>query len=248
MSARGSLLGLALVALLAVPGTAQQQELVPAPARRADEGKGPFKTFVIRGATLIDGSGAPATGPVDIVIQGNRIADIRGAGTPGVPMRSNRPPENADFELDATGMYVMPGFIDLHVHAGGPPKNAEAEYAYKLWLAHGVTTVRGVSLGPFDFSLSEQQRSARNEIVAPRIVNYQRPGSGWDRGGIDTPERGQPGARAAARRLASLLGAGPVVIVPVGRDVYGRTVADVYVAGWNVAEILRREGHQKPGR
>lgn len=66
--------------------------------------------------------------------------------------------------------------------------------------------------------------------------------------GIDTPERGQPGARAAARRLAALLRAGPVVIVRVGRDVYGRTVADVYVAGWNVAEILRREGYQKPGR
>ena len=43
-------------------------------------------------------------------------------------------------------MYVMPGFIDLHVHAGGAPKNADAEYAYKLWLAHGVTTVRGVPL------------------------------------------------------------------------------------------------------
>ena len=57
-------------------------------------------------------------------------------------MRENRPPQNADHEIDARGMYVMPGFVDLHVHAGGAPKNADAEYAYKLWLAHGVTTVR----------------------------------------------------------------------------------------------------------
>ena len=70
----------------------------------------------------------------------------------------------------------MPGFVDMHVHAGGAPKNAEAEYAYKLWLAHGVTTVRGVSLGPNNFSVSEKARSEKNEIVAPRIYNYQRPG------------------------------------------------------------------------
>ncbi len=59
----------------------------------------------------------------------------------------------------------MPGFVDLHVHAGGAPKNAEAEYAYKLWLAHGVTTVRGVPLGANAFSVSEKGRSAKNEIV-----------------------------------------------------------------------------------
>ena len=72
---------------------------------------------------------------------------MRSAGTPGLPLRPERGPQ-ADHEIDATGMYLMPGFVDMHVHAGGAPKNAEAEYAYKLWLAHGVTTVRGVSLGP----------------------------------------------------------------------------------------------------
>lgn len=66
--------------------------------------------------------------------------------------------------------------------------------------------------------------------------------------GLDAPERGQPGSGAATRRLADLLRRGPVTIVPVGRDLYGRVVADVYVAGWNVADLLRREGFQKPGR
>jgi imidazolonepropionase-like amidohydrolase len=99
--------------------------------------------------------------------------------------------------VDATGMYVLPGFVDLHVHAGGAPKNAEAEYAYKLWLAHGVTTVRGVSLAGNGFSVSEKARSAKNEIVAPRIYNYQRPGSGWDRGGIDSPAKAREYVRWA---------------------------------------------------
>ena len=92
-------------------------------------------------------------------------------------------------------MYVMPGFIDMHVHAGGPPKNAEAEYPYKLWLAHGVTTVRGVPLADFDITVSEKQRSERNEIVAPRIFDYPRPAQGWDRGpSATTPPRRAPGS------------------------------------------------------
>ena len=179
--------GTAVDALAQGPGEREAQ-LVPAPNRRAGEGLGPFKTLVIRGAILIDGTGAPPQGPVDIVVEENRIKSVRGAGTPGLPLKPNRPPEKADHEIDGTGMYVLPGFVDLHVHAGGPPKNPEAEYPYKLWLAHGVTTVRGVSLTSNETTVKEKERSARNEIAAPRIFNYQRPGSGWGRGSVDTPE------------------------------------------------------------
>lgn len=177
----------------------EQAQLIPAPPRRPDEGRGPFKIFVIRGVTLIDGTGAPPVGPVDIVIEQNRIAEIRSAGTPGLPLRQDRPPRNADFEIDGTGMYLLPGFIDLHVHAGGPPKNPEAEYPYKLWLAHGVTTVRGVPLTSNDLAVKEKERSGRNEIVAPRIYNYQRPGSGWGRGPVRTPEEARAWVRWAAQ-------------------------------------------------
>lgn len=176
----------------------QGQQLVNAPNRRADEGKGPYKTLVIRGAMLIDGTGGPPRGPVDIVIENNRISRIQNAGTPGLAMRQNRQPRNADYEVDATGMYVLPGFIDMHVHAGGPPKNAEMEYAYKLWLAHGVTTVRGVPLGSNEMSVRDKERSAKNEIVAPRIVNYQRMGVGWGKGPVETPEAAREWVRWAA--------------------------------------------------
>ncbi len=196
---------LSVVAVLLWPAasaTAQDQppaaRLTPAPNRRTDEGKGPFKTLVIRGALLIDGTGAPPVGPVDIVIEGNRIAAIRGAGTPGLPPRQNRPPEKPAYEIDATGMYVLPGFVDMHVHAGGAPKNADAEYAYKLWMGHGVTTVRGVSIGPNEFAVKEKERSAKNEIVAPRIFNYQRPGSAWGKGPISTPDAAREWVRWAA--------------------------------------------------
>jgi imidazolonepropionase-like amidohydrolase len=176
----------------------QRDSLRPAPDRRSDEGKGPFKTLVIRGVMLIDGTGAPPAGPMDIVVSGNRITSIRGAGTPGVPMRPNRGPQ-ADFEIDAAGMYLMPGFVDMHVHAGGAPKNEDAEYAYKLWLGHGVTTVRGVPIGPNAYAVRDKERSAKNEIVAPRIYNYQRPASGWDQGAVDTPEKARAYVQWAAK-------------------------------------------------
>ena len=162
--------------------------LRPAPDRARGEGFGPYATMVIRGAMLIDGTGGPPRGPVDIVVSQNRITAIRNAGTPGVPLRPDRQPK-ADHEIDATGMYVLPGFIDAHVHAGGAPKNPDAEYPFKLWLAHGVTTVRGVPLTDNALAVKEKDRSARNAIVAPRIFNYQRPGSGWDKGVPQTAEQ-----------------------------------------------------------
>ena len=90
--------------------------------------------------------------------------------------------KNADKEIDAHGSYVMPGIIDLHVHGGEPIPDISPEYYYKLWLAHGITTVRGVPLGDLDGSLAEKKRSALNEIVAPRIVSYHVPGQAKDGG------------------------------------------------------------------
>jgi imidazolonepropionase-like amidohydrolase len=196
------------VALLAPALVAQQpprrqgppaESLTPAPARGSDEGNGPFKTLVIRGAILIDGTGAPPVGPVDIVVEGNKIQAVRSAGTPGLPPRPNRAPEKPEHEIDATGMYVLPGFVSMHEHAGGAPKNPDAEYPFKLWLAHGVTTVRGVPLAANDWVVTERERSNRNEIVAPRLVNYQRPGAGWDKGQPDTPEAARAWVQWAAQ-------------------------------------------------
>src|SRR5258708_18161018 len=169
-----------------------------APARKQGEGVGPFKKMVIRGVTLIDGTGGPPLSPMDIVIEGNRISSVRQAGWPGLPQQPNREPRDADFEIDGKGMYVMPGFVDAHVHGAGRDKAPDLSYSYKLWLAHGVTTVRGVSLSSAALSSSEKNRSAKNEIVAPRIFNYQTLGSGWPDGPVRTPEKAREWVRWAA--------------------------------------------------
>ena len=104
-------------------------------------------------------------------------------------------------------MYVLPGFIDLHVHTGGVPKAPESEYVYKLWLGHGVTTVRGVPFGGFEYSLKEKARSAANEITAPRLVACHRMGSGqgWTGGPVQTPEKAREWVRYAAQAGADCL-------------------------------------------
>jgi cytosine/adenosine deaminase-related metal-dependent hydrolase len=93
-----------------------------APARA--EGEGPWSQLIIRGVTLINGNGAPPTGPVDIVVEKNKIIAIKTVGYPGVAIDpADRPTLNKDGkELDASGMYLLPGFIDMHGHIGGNHK------------------------------------------------------------------------------------------------------------------------------
>ncbi|MGQ0591054.1 MAG: amidohydrolase family protein [Sphingosinicella sp.] len=196
----------ALAAALAIQPASRAQENGARMERVADrqpgEGEGPYRRLVIRGATLVDGTGAPPRGPVDIVVAGNRIESIRAAGTPGLPIASDRAPRDADREIDATGMFVLPGFVDTHGHNGDPDKAPNATYGYRLWLAHGVTTVRGVGLygGSDNMSLSDRQRSRDNTIVAPRLYAYVVLGDTWTVGAVNTPERARAFVRWAAEQ------------------------------------------------
>ena len=173
-----------------------------APDRKKDEGKGPYKRLIIRGGIVIDGTGAPPRGPMDIVIENNKIVKVQNVGYPGIPINESKRPQKGDYEIDAAGMYILPGFVDLHIHSGNQFKAPDAEYTYKLWMAHGITTVRGVALGPMEWSLKEKERSAKNEIVAPRIYVYDRPGNGadWKGGPINDPETAKKWVRYAKKK------------------------------------------------
>lgn len=174
---------------------------IATPDRKQGEGDGPYKRLIIRGATVIDGTGAPPTGPMDIIIEGNRIVDIVSVGYPHQKIDEKKRPQQSTKEIDAHGAYVLPGFVDVHVHTGVGIEKSGPEMIYKLWLAHGVTTVRGVMAGPMEWSLSERERSEKNEIVAPRIVVYQRPGQGkkWKNKKILSPIDAREWVKYAAK-------------------------------------------------
>jgi len=174
-----------------------QSGLTPAPNRSPKDGDGPYDRLVIRGITVIDGTGAAPAGPMDVVVEHDRIVDVVSVGVPHVPIKEKGRPAKGTREIDGTGMYLMPGFVDTHVHYGDPKKAPDAEYVNKLWLASGVTTVRGVPAGPLDWALHERERSARNEITAPHIYVYQPTftGDGWKSQAVLTPELGREWVR-----------------------------------------------------
>jgi hypothetical protein len=164
------LISILLLLIIVAQGHSQ---MIDAPDRT--EGDGPFERLIIRGVTMIDGTGSPAVGPVDIVIEGNKISQIVNVGYPGVPIREKRRPESGpdDYELDAEGLYLLPGFFDMHAHTGGIAQGTSPEYVYKLWLAHGITSIREPgSFNGADWTLRHTRRSEANEITAPRIYPY----------------------------------------------------------------------------
>jgi len=131
-------------------------------------GDGPYSQLIIRGITLINGDGSPPRGPMDIVVENNLIVNMQIVGYDGVPINETRRPKlkSGGKEVDANGMYLLPGFIDMHGHIGGGAQGASPEYVFKLWMAHGITTVKQPS-GRNAIELKRQ--SAANEIIVPRI-------------------------------------------------------------------------------
>ena len=175
--------------------TAQPSDVIP-----RSEGDGPYQRLIIRDATVIDGAGAPPLGPIDIVIENDRIKQIVAVGAPGLSIESDRrPPLEGGREIDASGKFVLPGFVSLHGHIHTPKsgQGVSPDYVFKLWLMHGITTVRdlGNSKGA-KWTADVAAASARNEITAPRIYPFP-VFRGWNTPPVDTPAE----ARARIRKL-----------------------------------------------
>jgi hypothetical protein len=169
---------------------------IPAAPER-DEGQGPWPQLILRGVTVVNGTGAPAYGPVDIVIEGNRITRVQIVGTANAPIDPKARPAlvAGGHEIDLSGHYVLPGLIDMHGHIGGDEQGVTAEYVYKLWLAHGITTVRDPGCGNgIEWCASEARRSAANAITAPRIFPYAFFGMGRE-APMTTPEQARQWVR-----------------------------------------------------
>ena len=135
-----------------------------------------------------------------MVVENNIIVAIQVVGYPGVEIEEkNRPKlKNGGKELDASGMYLLPGFIDMHGHIGGKSQGANSSYVFKLWMAHGITTVRQPS------GINAKQLkllSSKNKIVAPRIFDYVGFGSGSKKP-ISTPEMAREWVRKNAKNGA----------------------------------------------
>ncbi len=105
--------------------------------------------IVIRGGTIIDGTGKAAfTG--DLAIAGERIAEV--GGRPGPGRR----------EIDATGLLVTPGWVDVHTHYDGQAM-WDPLLAPSCW--HGVTTVMFGNCGVGFAPVRPQHRAALMDLM-----------------------------------------------------------------------------------
>lgn len=239
-----------LLLLFACLCTCVRAQPEPAAARGDNFGDGPHPQLILRGVTLINGNCAPPIGPVDIVIEGNRIVSAGAVGNPGVEINPRRRPKLKDGgkEIDCSGMYALPGFVDMHGHMGGRQQGTTADYVLKLWLAHGITTVREPgSFNGLDWTLEHKRRSASNEIAAPRIRAYTGFGMGRTEP-FTTPEQVAEWVRENKAKGADgikFFGARPVFMetaLRTNKEIGLRSAchhAQLDVGRWNVVKSAR---------
>ena len=200
-------LAVPLVAMFAVTSTPGAQAPGAAGAKAAVHAR-QVKRLLITHAMIIPGTGVPAAGPSDILVEDGLIARIGNSA-------GGRWPE-ADAVIDAGGKYVLPGLVNTHMHwheeRVGP---IPIQYERNLYLAAGITTAREVG-GDFEKTKQWRAESAAHTIVAPRIVLYPmlanllKPGQAFNQ----TPEEYRALVREAKARGAD----GIKLIGPMEKD------------------------------
>ena len=110
-----------------------------------------------------------------VLVQGERIVAL-GADV--------EVPEGATI-IDGAGMYLMPGLAEMHGHVPRPDEPAQyTEDVLFLYVANGITTVRGMLGAPGQLEL--RARANSGEIVAPTLYLA---GPAFSGGSIDSPEQ-----------------------------------------------------------
>lgn len=204
-------------------------------------------TLVIDGGTLIDGNGGTPVRDALIVVRGNKIEAVSRKGQSSYP-------EGAQV-LHADGKFILPGFMDAHVHYSG--------FLSELLLSHGVTSVFDIA-GRGPFHIARREAIARGRIPGPRlfvavdnVLAPVKPGqvvySGEGRVGPMTEEKAREIAKRAIAQGADMIHilrglttkvfqaaveeahkAGlPVVAQPIGPTVYAR---EAVLAGADILE------------
>ena len=128
--------------------------------------------LVIRHGRIVDGTGNPAFF-ADVAVRDGRIVAVGRVAT------------NATVEIDATGMIVAPGFIDVHTHADNLADGPDGQH----YLRMGVTTVvvgncgnSTLDIGKFYRDLAQKPASLNvATLIGHNVVREKAMGGDFDR-------------------------------------------------------------------
>ena len=149
---------------------------------QGDAGPGTTSMLALVGASVVDGTGAPAASDQVVLIDGSTIVAVGPASEVDIPRGAR--------SLDLTGTWLVPGFIDLHVHF--PEESSVHGPMLERLLEFGITTILNPGARPgAGVELREAIASEAVEgpwlFAAGRLIDHSPEGrfiGGW---GAQTP-------------------------------------------------------------
>jgi imidazolonepropionase-like amidohydrolase len=110
-----------------------------------------------------------------VVVADGKIVSVAPAATAQVPAGA--------LKVDGKGKFLMPGLGELHAHIpGGKSPDADVERTLFLYVANGVTTIRGMLGDPRHITYRE--RVAKGEVIGPMIYTS---GPSFNGNSVKTP-------------------------------------------------------------
>jgi imidazolonepropionase-like amidohydrolase len=131
----------------------------------------------ITGATLIDGRDVPVRTGVTIVVANGRIKTVGADGRVAIPRDAR--------VMNVRGMYVLPGFIDMHYHVTtgamryrrSPAGRLDSMYDRRLArrllavaLSKGITTIRDPGASPRQHAVALRDSVRAGRVIGPRML------------------------------------------------------------------------------
>lgn len=124
-------------------------------------------SLLIHNVNVIDVTNGALTANQDILIDGRHIRAIG-----QFPELVNDLP--AEQQVDATGLYAIPGLWDMHVHIEGADLIEDNLALFPLYIAYGITTVRDAASDLGKQVLVWRDQINRKELFGPRIFTAGR--------------------------------------------------------------------------
>jgi imidazolonepropionase-like amidohydrolase len=121
----------------------------------------PPPSLAITHVTIIDATGAAPQPDMTVFLADEQVAAIGPSNSVSTPRGTKT--------FDATGKFLIPGLVDMHVHlTGASEPTGSREFILPLLLANGITTARDMG-GDLDSLLKLRHEIEHGQLQAPRI-------------------------------------------------------------------------------